>query len=364
VFNIIGDIFGSSGYAVHTRNLANALAKKAEVRLTTQLPPNWNMNVNDKELEMIKKSPQKDEINIIITNPIYWKLNLGTGRNWVFLIWEGDKVPESILRDCMDPRIEKILVASNHSKLALLRTAADLSENWSSLPMVVLPDKIKLVPHGVDLSLFYPTEKPKKCTFLCNKGLRNIEDRGGIQYLLKAFVEEFTDEDVELIVKLNPAYGLVDINQIMNQMNVPIKKHPKITVIDQDIKYSEMFKVYNMANVFVSPTRAEAFNIPCIEAMACGLPVITTDFGGQTDYVTLKNGWRMSGELTEVKGDLMYEEVKWLTPDITELRQILRHVFERPELIIEKGVRSLETAKEYQWDNSANILLALVALQS
>ena len=79
--NVVGSIFGTSGYDSHTRSLVNALAKIADVKLTTQLPPNWNMNVNDKELEMITKPIRETDTNIIITTPHNWKLYLGPGKN-------------------------------------------------------------------------------------------------------------------------------------------------------------------------------------------------------------------------------------------------------------------------------------------
>jgi hypothetical protein len=40
--------------------------------------------------------------------------------------------------------------------------------------------------------------------------------------------------------------------------------------------------VYGAADVYVSPYRAEGFNLPVLEAMACGLPTLTTK-GGPTD---------------------------------------------------------------------------------
>jgi len=57
--NIIGGIFGTDGYSSHTRNLANALHKVADCKLSTQIGPGWESKVNDAELEMIQK---KDRI--------------------------------------------------------------------------------------------------------------------------------------------------------------------------------------------------------------------------------------------------------------------------------------------------------------
>ena len=50
MINIIGTFFGTSGYAVHTRNLANAINKITDTRITTSAGPGWERLVNDARL--------------------------------------------------------------------------------------------------------------------------------------------------------------------------------------------------------------------------------------------------------------------------------------------------------------------------
>src|SRR3990167_9457198 len=119
--NCIGGILDSSGYSVHTRNLANALSKICDVKLTSYIPQNMVTQLSDNEVTMLKK-PNKGEINLIITSPIYWKLHTNAKRNWVFLVWEGDKIPKSFLNECMNPDIEYIFCPSNHTRDAIIST--------------------------------------------------------------------------------------------------------------------------------------------------------------------------------------------------------------------------------------------------
>lgn len=42
---------------------------------------------------------------------------------------------------------------------------------------------------------------------------------------------------------------------------------------------------YNMADAFVLPSKVEGFGLPLAEAMACGLPVATTDYAAQAEVV-------------------------------------------------------------------------------
>ncbi len=371
MINIIGQILGTSGYDIHTRNLARAIAKQTEARFTIQANIGWETLVDDRELEMVKKQPEDDEINLIITNPLYWRLNTTAKRNWVFLVWEGDKIPKCYIEECMNPEIEYIFVPSEHTKKAIENTWQEVIKSeiksikvpgWEIGDVEVEPlKKIKVMPHGVDTSLFFPKEKPKKCVFVANKGFRNLEDRGGMQYLIKAYMEEFTDKDqVELIIKINPAYGIPPLQEFINKLSPRKENLPLINIDVQNYPYNKLIDLYNKGTIFVSPTRAEAYNLPCIEAMACGLPVITTTFGGQTDYCSNETGWMIDGEITEVKHEMMYEGIKWLTPNITKLRSAMREAYMEPQRVLEKGKKALEIARKNSWDNTAKKIVELI----
>jgi len=363
MINIIGSFLGTSGYDIHCRELANALSKLTDVKITTPLQPNWEREVSDKELEMIKKTDDL-EINLIITNPIYWKVNCSAKRNWVFLVWEGDKVPDHFIEECKNPDIEYIFVPSNHTLQAVLKTIID-NRTIEKAPKWL--EKLKIMPHGVDMNKFYPKNKIRvdnlnnenvvPFTFLANKGFRNLEDRGGIQYLLKAYLEEFTKEDnVKLIIKINPAYG-VNL-KLFDEFDK--KNKPKIKIISDNYDYDKLVNLYNQCDVFVSPTRAESFNLPCIESLACGKPVITTQFGGQAEYVTNENGWIIDGEMTEIKHELQYEGISWITPNIKELRKAMREAYNNPKRVLSKGLKGLETARLYSWDKTAKKIVSLI----
>ena len=358
---IVGNILDSSGYSIHTRQLANSLSKICDVKLTTQIPQNAVTLLTDKEIEMIKK-PDKGEVNLIITSPVYWKRYLTAKRNWAFLVFEGNKIPKSYLTECMNPDIEYIFVPSHHTREAIVNTCNSIGGVENSFGNLV--DKVKIIPHGVNLDLFYPKEKPDKFTFLCNKGWRHLEDRGGIQYAVRAYLEEFTNQDnINLIIKINPAYGIPDVNKLINEIAPKDKKDfPPMQINADNINYNKLVDLYNKAHVLVAPSRADAFNIPGIEAMACGLPIITTNFGGQSDYCNDNNSWVIGGDLTEVTWELLYEGVSWITPSIPELRKAMREAYFQweKEAFNKKVDKCLETAKQFTWDNTAQKIVNLI----
>ncbi len=47
----------------------------------------------------------------------------------------------------------------------------------------------------------------------------------------------------------------------------------------------DMTEIYSAADVFVLPTSYETFSLVCMEAMACGVPVLATRVGGIEDYL-------------------------------------------------------------------------------
>jgi len=364
MINVIGQLQGTSGYASHFRGVVNELNKLTECKIITNLQIGFERQVNDQELEMIKRE-QDNEINLIITHPLYWRSNLSAKRNWIYLIWEGDKVPKWILEECLNEKIEKIICPSEHTKQALLKTRQEEFELHTGLSAefkdINLEDKLIVIPHGYNPKDFYAqvipidpiegrTQVPFK--FLANKGLRNLEDRGGLQYLIEAYLEEFTEsEKVELILKINPAYGIPDMMKLFP--NLKENGIPKITLIPDNYTVSQLNDLYNSCDVFVSPTRAEAFNIPVLESAACKKTSITTNYGGQTDFINNDNGYLIDYKLVPVTHEVEFEGIKWATPDMDHLKKLLRYTFEHPEEVKQKGEKAYEDCKNLTWANTA-----------
>jgi glycosyltransferase involved in cell wall biosynthesis len=205
-------------------------------------------------------------------------------------------------------------------------------------------------------------QQDKPFTFICNKGWRGTEwDRGGVAFLLQGFSSEFSkSEKVQLIIKLNPAYiNPQIIKQCIDNLNLPEDRAP-INVNCSILSPKQLNELYNSADCFVCATRAEAFNLPGLEAMSCRLPTIQTRFGGQTDYMTDKNSLFIDYELSESEEKPMYEGISWATPKIESIRKQLRWAFENQDKIKEMGKQAEEDSKNFTWDNSANLIYKFI----
>jgi len=347
--NIVGSAFGETGYDAHTKNLGLEL-QRSGVNVSFEGPrPAESQVGQEPELLEILNNNFRYDTTLMINLPDQWRLKISEmPEKFIgYCVWEGDKVPVHWKEIFNDDRINQIWVASNHTKLAIENTK-------------ISTDKVRVVPHGVNTDIFKPikVDRDNTFTFMANKGWsKGMEDRGGIQYAMLAFKQEFTKKDnVKMIVKINMAYNNPNWDLAKDMLAIGIDKYPdgqNIHVIPENIPYHQLPELYNKGDCFVCPTRSEAFGLTMAEAMACGLPVITTNFGGQTDFVNNENGWLIDYTLENVKGDLMYEGIKWAVPDMIHLRKCMREAYENRDITRAKGLKALTDIQNFTWQNSS-----------
>lgn len=361
--NIIGTPYGTSGYALHTANIVKALkANGIDVGIECwQMPANW------KEFDF-KEEVQKNytkEPTLMITTPDLWTIKSGDRVHPLigYCVFEGDKIPYNwavnIANGINTGWLDGILVPSSHTLQSVLNGMASYGLLLDSSFM----DKIKIIPHGFDPNVFKPDGKKidqymnENYKFLFVGGWRDgKQDRKGLDILVEAFCEEFKpDEKVELVAKINMAYQTSEqVVAAINSLNIPgPDKRPPINVdMSQNAPTEFMAALYRTCNCLVMPSKAEAFCMPCLEALACGLVVITTNYGGQTDYVP-KAGLIDVEEMVPATAEpLLYENTMWARPSKDHLKRLMRQAFE--------GRMSAVTLPDnYTWDSIAKEIIHL-----
>jgi glycosyltransferase involved in cell wall biosynthesis len=171
-------------------------------------------------------------------------------------------------------------------------TARTLAENG------VPRDRIHVVPYGVD-----PTDFPARQTPLPkNQPLRlvwigNLVQRKGLTYLLDA-VGRFSARDVELVICThNPVDG-----GVVRRRNLP---NVKLLV---GIPNPALVKQLHAADLFVLPALLEGFAAVILEAMSCGVPVLTTPNTCGPDL--LEQG--VTGFIVPIRStDAIAERIEW-----------------------------------------------------
>ena len=183
-----------------------------------------------------------------------------------------------------------------------------------------------------------------------------MDDRSGFEILAKAYQKAFKKgENVCLTAKFNQAYipqGW-DIEKELEGIGVDPQVCAPMRLISENLPFNDLVGIYNMADIMAVPTKGEGFGLTMAEAMSCGLPCITSDFGGQTDFVNDKNGWLLKTKLKPATGGLMYEECKWGHVSEDELAKLLRYLFENRKLVKKKGEQSLKDIQKWTWEVTA-----------
>jgi glycosyltransferase involved in cell wall biosynthesis len=283
----------------------------------------------------------------MITTPEWWDIKRGDRIPQLFGygVFEGTCIPPKWAEYTNRSYVTKVIVPSTHTKNAFIKGGTK-------------EDKIVVIPHGVNLESFYPKDRPKNdyYRFLFVGGWAQGEnDRKGLEILLRAFCAEFKPEEkVELFLKINSSYQdpQVVINNL-ESLGLP-KDRPRIQVTFDMVDDNRLAEVYRTSDCFVMPTKGEAFCMPCLEAMACGLPVIATDFGGQTDYLPKEGLIKIEKFIPATGEPWIYEWAMWALPSQEHLQQLMRKAF-NGEL---KG--HPELAKDYSWKNTANKIVEMM----
>jgi glycosyltransferase involved in cell wall biosynthesis len=98
-----------------------------------------------------------------------------------------------------------------------------------------------------------------------------------------------------------------------------------------------VMQFYAAADVYAGPSLEDSFALPPLEAMACGLPVITSVNNGGSQIIT------------EGADGFVLSDPR----DSAALTRLLRRLYERPELRRRVGENAACTARQYSWDRNA-----------
>ena len=216
----------------------------------------------------------EDDINIwFYPTDVAARLN---GHHVCWAIFESDRLPDWY-RDFMLHIPELVWSPSAWGQAVLTEHGIPL-------------DRIDVVPEGVNIRLFHPFSRAKRVMPLSRRFrllmIGKLEDRKGYSELFEALASLARESvDVELIVKgdyfLRHAEKSNELRSLIRRWDL----ESCVRVVEGFWRPEEMIALYNHADAFVFPSKAEGWGLPLIEALAAGLPALSTECTGHQHYL-------------------------------------------------------------------------------
>lgn len=233
------------------------------------------------------------------------------------------------------------------------------------------PEQIAVVPHGVATDVFRPSLdrreglrralKMKGFMFFSNGAMTPNK---GIDVLLKAFaVVASKRPEARLVLKgLDPIYGSgSSLGQIVDALGPEDRKivRERSNYIGASLSVRDLAALYQAADAYVSPYRAEGFNMPVLEAAAAGLPVICTEGGATDDFVAAGFARKIRSTIESIE----YQGLagQQLIPDPDHLIELMLGVMDSETWRENAAVAGpAHTQSRYSWDTITDRLVRLL----
>jgi glycosyltransferase involved in cell wall biosynthesis len=103
-------------------------------------------------------------------------------------------------------------------------------------------------------------------------------------------------------------------------------------------------ELYNAFDLYACPSMAEGFGLPLVEAAACGIPSIATNFSSMPELVP--SGWLIK-PITRILTPLMSYQALASEDSIAEL---ISFAYDHPAELAQESKKAVEFAQEYDWD--------------
>lgn len=273
--------------------------------------------------------------------------------------WETDRLPRSWVDRCN--QMDLLCLASRHNI------------DVFSASGVTVP--IARVRNGVFPEMYEddPSQLPRVAMATPEFRFLSVfkwDYRKGYDLLIRSFVEEFRqDEPVCLVIKTSSLREEVIRSTTISEavrhlcLQYGTERSAPVYTNVATIPHRQLHQLYQRCHAFVLPSRGEGFGFPYLEAGATGLPVISTGWGGQTEFLTDENAYLVDYDLRTVTSQwytpFYQPPQKWAEPSVSDLRRHLRAVYaDYGRARAKASLLRQHILREFTWEKAAADLAA------
>jgi glycosyltransferase involved in cell wall biosynthesis len=233
-------------------------------------------------------------------------------------------------------------------------------------------DQVVVVPLGVSTDFFHPSKVSRKTirtklnlTGFVFANFSAMTWNKGIDILLNAFaVVADRHPDVRLLLKGNDALytsaGYLDAMIAALPHRVRHSIADRIVYLGGALSIAEMSTLYQAADAYVSPYRAEGFNLPVLEAIACGIPVLCTRGGSTDDFLDQRCALFVEARNLSVRKEWEPTQ-EYLEPNLDHLvHQMFRAMYDDSWRKAASTWGARHAATTYSWDAIVDRLLVSI----
>ena len=340
--NVMAPI-NSLGYGVASKNTISFLDKLFDISLFTIGQPNFESQAESNHFsEMLKRSRlsfDKEAPCLKIWHEFDMGIRAGRGDLIAYSFFELNKMND--IKKYNLSQCDKVIVSSTWAKNIVEEETGHSS--------------VYIAPLGVDTSVFFPTNKKQEKFIVFNCGKWEI--RKGHDIMLEIFQSAFPDnKDVELWMMCQNPVAPPEYNQ---QWNNHYKQDSRVNLIDRVQDHRQLAQVMNQTSCGLFPSRAEGWNLELLEMMACGKPIVTTDYSSHTEFCTDENSIKFKPSKLEDAKDGIYfggGEGEWASLEEikSDLVEALRTLYEQWK--VDKNIMNnsgVSSSKNFSWENTA-----------
>lgn len=246
-----------------------------------------------------------------------------------YTMLECSKIPQSWVNN-INRNCERVIVPSEHQKKAF--EDSGVKTDVKVIPLGLIPEMFPYLEPNTDSDLVFGT-------------MGTLTYRKGTDLLVKAFLTAFPKAkypNVKLVLKqLGPLNWFLDRDTLMND--------GRIMLLTESMSPEDLIKkFFSSIDCFVFPTHGEGMGLPVMEAMACGKPVIVTDYSAPHEFINDKIAYPLNYKEVLVppndKGgypiELQADGQMWADADLDHLIALMLEVYNNRAKANAKGKKA------------------------